>query len=125
MPNPAHLIFVRHGETDWNVDQRMQGQSTTEPAPALTDTGSSQAHELAKHLQQLLAGQQPAAIVTSDLLRARQVCTMLKVLNDKAGCVGQLQHLYARALCSSQSAHINTTNCDACCLCRGTVPVNP
>lgn len=73
MREPAHLVFVRHGQTDWNVEQRMQGQSTADPAPALTEAGTAQAHTLAAHLRVHLADTMPSCVVTSDLQRARQV----------------------------------------------------
>jgi hypothetical protein len=71
MTNPARLILLRHGETDWNVSHRLQGQWTADPAPALTETGCTQARYLAKHL--LVAYPNVAAIISSDLQRAAQV----------------------------------------------------
>jgi broad specificity phosphatase PhoE len=67
----AKLVFVRHGETDWNVTKRLQGQWTGHPSPTLTERGCAQAAQLAKYL----AAKYPEAerIVSSDLLRARQV----------------------------------------------------
>jgi glucosyl-3-phosphoglycerate phosphatase len=57
------LLIWRHGRTEWNATGRMQGQSDV----ALDETGIRQAHEAAP----LLAAEQPDAIVSSDLTRAR------------------------------------------------------
>lgn len=40
------LVLVRHGETDWNVEGRYQGQAD----PPLNERGIAQSYELAKHL---------------------------------------------------------------------------
>lgn len=71
MNNPARIILVRHGETDWNVEARFQGQITKEPQPCLTATGLMQSEEVAK-----LCGREYATashIYCSDLKRTRQV----------------------------------------------------
>jgi probable phosphoglycerate mutase len=60
---PTRLIVVRHGETAWNVDTRIQGQLDV----PLNATGRWQAERLA----QALADQPLAALYSSDLLRAR------------------------------------------------------
>jgi 2,3-bisphosphoglycerate-dependent phosphoglycerate mutase len=59
---PTRIIAVRHGETAWNVDTRIQGQLDI----GLNDTGRWQAHRLAL----ALAGETVAAIYSSDLFRA-------------------------------------------------------
>jgi glucosyl-3-phosphoglycerate phosphatase len=56
------LVLWRHGQTQWNVDGRFQGQSDI-PLDAL---GEQQAERAAR----LLAGLRPDAIVSSDLVRA-------------------------------------------------------
>ncbi len=58
----TRLIAVRHGETAWNVDSRIQGSLDI----ALNDTGRWQAHRLAL----ALAGEQIDALYASDLWRA-------------------------------------------------------
>jgi 2,3-bisphosphoglycerate-dependent phosphoglycerate mutase len=70
MTDPARLVLARHGETDWNRERRMQGQSTAAPEACLTQLGTEQAQQLGRHLK----GRFPdaAAIVTSDLKRAVQ-----------------------------------------------------
>ncbi len=59
----TRIIAVRHGETAWNVDTRIQGQLDI----PLNDNGRWQAQRLARALA---ASEQIAAIYTSDLLRA-------------------------------------------------------
>ena len=65
----TELIFLRHGETDWNRQQRFQGQIDV----PLNATGELQAARLASRL-----GAEPADLfVSSDLLRARQTAAPL------------------------------------------------
>ncbi|MBA2358003.1 MAG: histidine phosphatase family protein [Actinobacteria bacterium] len=45
----ATLVFVRHGETDWNRDHRWQGFT----GPPLNETGRSQTAELAAQLEHI------------------------------------------------------------------------
>jgi broad specificity phosphatase PhoE len=63
------LLLVRHGETDWNADGRLQGQ-TDRP---LTDFGRRQARELADEL----ANEELAAVYSSDLSRARETAEIV------------------------------------------------
>jgi probable phosphoglycerate mutase len=58
----TELVIIRHGETVWNVEGRMQGQLD---AP-LTETGLRQAHALGE----ALAGGRFDGFYTSDLERA-------------------------------------------------------
>ena len=60
----TRLIVVRHGETAWNVDTRIQGHLDI----PLNATGLWQARQLGD----ALAGEAISAIYTSDLLRARR-----------------------------------------------------
>lgn len=57
-----HVLLIRHGQTDWNVDGRWQG---TLPI-GLNDTGRTQAQALAAYL----AKRQIGSIYSSDLPRA-------------------------------------------------------
>jgi probable phosphoglycerate mutase len=71
----TRLCLVRHGETAWNAEHRVQGQLDVN----LNDTGRAQAGALAR----ALAGEDFAAIYSSDLSRAMQtaqpVATGLKL----------------------------------------------
>jgi probable phosphoglycerate mutase len=58
------ILLARHGETDWNRDQRWQGHADRE----LTELGQAQALALAERLDAFPI----AAIYSSDLARARE-----------------------------------------------------
>lgn len=59
----TRILAIRHGETAWNADTRLQGQLDIE----LNARGREQARRLAA----ALVGEELAAIYTSDLQRAR------------------------------------------------------
>ena len=63
------LLLVRHGETDWNAEGRLQGQ-TDQP---LSDFGRRQARQLAQELD----GEKLEAIYSSDLTRARETAEIV------------------------------------------------
>ncbi len=63
MREPTRIFALRHGQTAWNAEQRIQGQLDI----ALDETGVRQAAQLA----QALAREGLRAIYSSDLLRAR------------------------------------------------------
>jgi glucosyl-3-phosphoglycerate phosphatase len=77
----VRLVLWRHGQTQWNVDGRFQGQSDI----PLDSVGKEQAERSAR----LLAALQPAAIYSSDLIRATATAaplarlTGLPVMLDK------------------------------------------
>ncbi|HET8747128.1 MAG TPA: histidine phosphatase family protein [Ramlibacter sp.] len=60
----TRIIAVRHGETAWNVDARIQGQLDIQ----LNETGRWQA----RRVGQALSGEQLSAIYSSDLARAHE-----------------------------------------------------
>jgi len=72
------LYFIRHGETDFNVAQRLQGRSETK----LNVRGRSQSSELAGVLRDLLERDRHQlsddAYVSSPLLRARETMELLR-----------------------------------------------
>lgn len=61
---PTRICMVRHGETAWNAEGRVQGQLDI----PLNDVGRAQARATAE----VLAGHDFTAIYCSDLLRVRQ-----------------------------------------------------
>jgi broad specificity phosphatase PhoE len=63
------LLLVRHGETDWNAEGRLQGH-TDRP---LNDYGRRQAKDLAERL----AGEGADAIYASDLARAKETAEIV------------------------------------------------
>ena len=68
-------MLWRHGRTEWNAVGRFQGQTDVD----LDDTGRGQAD----HAARMLAALEPAAIVSSDLRRAR----------DTAAALARITHL--------------------------------
>jgi broad specificity phosphatase PhoE len=65
----SRLLLVRHGESTWNRDGRIQGQLD----PPLSERGQIQARETAERL----AGHRIVALYTSDLRRARQTAAAI------------------------------------------------
>jgi len=61
---PTRILAIRHGETAWNVDTRIQGHLNI----PLNETG----HWQAERLGQALASENIAAIYASDLSRAHE-----------------------------------------------------
>lgn len=71
----AQIWLIRHGQTNWNVQGRWQGQ--TPDAPPLNATGVAQAHALAETLAQQAEQAAFQALYSSDLLRARQTAEII------------------------------------------------
>lgn len=71
-PRPP-IYFIRHGETDWNREQRYQGQTDI----ALNDTGRAQAHRNGLAMRQLLPDIATADFVSSPLSRAVETTEIL------------------------------------------------
>lgn len=63
------LVFIRHGETDWNAAGRLQGH-TDRP---LNEYGRRQAREVAERL----AGDGVGVVYASDLARARETAEII------------------------------------------------
>jgi broad specificity phosphatase PhoE len=60
----SRLVLIRHGESEWNVERRIQGQSGT----GLSTRGLQQAHETAQALGPVYPD---ALLATSDIERCR------------------------------------------------------
>jgi hypothetical protein len=78
----TEIWFVRHGQTDWNVAHRFQGQIYT----PLNATGFSQAHALAE----TLVGHEFVALYSSPITRARQTA---EVISERLGLPVQIEPL--------------------------------
>jgi broad specificity phosphatase PhoE len=77
MPPPV-IYYIRHGLTDWNVQQRLQGRHDI----ALNEEGCTQSVRCGEILRDLLArdGRAPAALdyVSSPLVRARKTMELMR-----------------------------------------------
>jgi broad specificity phosphatase PhoE len=69
----TRLILIRHGETDWNIEGRWQGQIDV----ALNARGQKQVEEMAQQLVGCVEADGLSAIYSSDLARARQTARAL------------------------------------------------
>ena len=72
--SPIRIVLWRHGQTDWNVENRFQGHSDI----PLNKVGHYQASEAA----QVLAALRPDRIISSDLIRAQETAAALAALTD-------------------------------------------
>ena len=73
--SPIRIVLWRHGQTDWNVENRFQGSSDI----PLNKVGEYQVVEAAK----VLAALKPDRIVSSDLIRAQKTAAALAELTNK------------------------------------------
>jgi broad specificity phosphatase PhoE len=71
-----HLILVRHGETEWNVQRRYQGQFNV----PLSSVGRQQAERIAERL----ASQKIDAVYASDLERASETAAIIAAKHNLA-----------------------------------------
>src|SRR5262245_23986500 len=75
---PTLLYYIRHGETDWNVEGRLQGRQDTD----LNAAGRQQAHACAGILRELVARDGRAttefAYISSPLRRARETMEIMR-----------------------------------------------
>lgn len=70
---PKPLLFIRHGETDWNREQRFQGASDV----TLNQAGREQARKLALHLARTSHAAELTALVTSPLQRSVETANLI------------------------------------------------
>ncbi len=68
------IYFVRHGETDWNVERRYQGHADT----PLNDNGRAQAARNGKALGELIADTRGVAFFSSPLIRATETLEIMR-----------------------------------------------
>ena len=73
LPN-VRIVLWRHGQTDWNVENRFQGHSDI----PLNKVGEYQVVEAAK----ILASLKPDRIVSSDLIRAQKTAAALSAITN-------------------------------------------
>lgn len=66
-------MLIRHGETDWNRDGRIQGISDI----PLNDTGRAQARAAGATLTRMLPPERRVVLVASDLSRARETAEII------------------------------------------------
>jgi broad specificity phosphatase PhoE len=69
-PPVLHLYVARHGQTDWNAERRLQGQTDR----TLNDTGRAQAARLAERLR----GVPLARVYSSTLARSRETAEIAR-----------------------------------------------
>lgn len=74
-PTSTRICIIRHGETDWNVEKRIQGHTDV----PLNETGRAQALAMAFNA----AHQRFAAIYSSDLVRAVETAQALAQREDQ------------------------------------------
>jgi broad specificity phosphatase PhoE len=76
--NSPLFYFVRHGETDWNAERRLQGQLDI----PLNDVGRLQSSQCGGTLRHLIAARRKApadfAFISSPLSRARETMEILR-----------------------------------------------
>jgi probable phosphoglycerate mutase len=73
-PHPTRICFIRHGETDWNVEKRIQGHTDI----ALNEIGRAQALAMAFNA----AHHRFDAVYSSDLKRAMETAQALAQRED-------------------------------------------
>lgn len=86
----TRLVLVRHGQTDWNLAGRFQGQADI----PLNDAGRAQARVMAP----VVARMKPDALWSSDLSRARET----------AAAISEVTGLVARESARLQEINVGT-----------------
>ena len=70
---PYPIFLVRHGETEWNREDRRQGQGDS----PLTEKGAGQVQAIGRGIARLIAGQADWRLVASPLGRTRQTAAIV------------------------------------------------
>lgn len=71
---PPLCYFVRHGQTGWNAEFRLQGQADTD----MTDLGRSQAVRNGRRLAELVKNPEDFDFVASPLKRTRETMELVR-----------------------------------------------
>jgi broad specificity phosphatase PhoE len=77
-PSRPTIYFIRHGETDWNLEGRLQGQKDI----PLNDVGRVQAEEAARRLAALVPHYEDLAYIASPMTRTRETMEILRKTLD-------------------------------------------
>lgn len=72
------IYFIRHGQTDWNAEHRLQGQSDID----LNDFGRSQARANGERLRALLPEPTVFSYIASPMRRARETMEIVREALD-------------------------------------------
>lgn len=68
------IYYIRHGQTDWNAEQRYQGQRDI----PLNETGREQAKQNGRKLAELLGAAKGYVFISSPLWRARETMEIIR-----------------------------------------------
>lgn len=71
---PLSVYFIRHGQTDWNAEERLQGQLDI----PLNDLGRAQARRNGRALRDMLADPRALDYVASPLARCRETMEIVR-----------------------------------------------
>jgi broad specificity phosphatase PhoE len=74
MKRAVTLYFVRHGETDWNAENRLQGQTDV----PLNETGRGQAVRNGRVLKELIPHPDAVDFVASPMARTRETMEIVR-----------------------------------------------
>ena len=69
LPRTTTFLVIRHGETRWNAEKRVQGHGDS----PLTETGRNQVHSLARRLKEIPFD----ALIASDLGRTQETAAII------------------------------------------------